>query len=628
MAQNDLPFFLYHQGDNIRAYNLLGCQYDSRDESAVFRVWAPNAASISVVGDWNDWNPQADIMTQVTDSGIWEAAASGVKPLQHYMFSILRRDDTRGLKSDPFAFFIEPGDDKAAIVYDLGSFEWRDQDWMKQRKKQSFRGKPLNMYELHPGSWKRRADGGYLSYSELADELVPYVSDMGYTHIELTPVMEHAHARSWGYQVFGYYAATSRFGEPRDLMAFIDRCHQAGIGVILDWVPSHFPKDAVGLAYFDGTSIYAPEESDISERREWGTSNFDFARPEVQSFLISNAIFWLETYHADGLSADSISAMIFGSTGARAYSGQPDRAFRAYSGVENSDAIAFLQKLNKTVSEECPGAIMIAEESSSWLIVTKPTYEDGLGFHLRRDNAWRDDILDYIRIDPIYRAMAHEKITESLYSAFNERFILPISHNEVVNGKKALISKMPGDIETKFAGVRAFLGYMMAHPGKKISFMGYEIGQFNEWDFASSLDWRLLDNPEHRRLFDYVKALNAFYRQTPALWEIDDNWDGFRWISSEDNTQNIIIFQRIDKKGKALTVVQNFAPVKRENYRFGIDRDGYYVEVFNSDRLEYGGWGNQNGTLRATEDPLHGFAHSLSMTIPPLSTVYIRRIGQ
>ncbi|MDR0469615.1 MAG: 1,4-alpha-glucan branching protein GlgB [Peptococcaceae bacterium] len=622
--QNDLPGYLFHQGTNFNAYDFFGCHFDAAGRRAVFRVWAPNAREISVVGDWNDWNDEIHAMRLISDTGVWEAVVYGVLAEQKYKYSILGFDGKKRLKADPFAFYAEISDSKASIVYNIDGYDWRDEDWMRERRFRALADKPVNIYEIHAGSWRAHIDEQPLSYTELADELIPYLTEMGYTHLELMPLMEHSFARSWGYQISGYFAPTSRYGEPYGLMALIDKCHEAGIGVILDWAPAHFSQEAHGLAEFDGAPLYEAKEPNGTEQMEWSTRRFDYGRTEVQSFLISNAIFWLNMYHADGLRAVSLSSILWLDHGKK----QGEWAPNSDGGNENIDAAHFLQKLNAAVSASCPGVVMIAEEPGPWPLVTTPVAEGGLGFHFKWNTDWTGDMMAYVSVDPIYRKLVHDKITSSLYYAFDENFILPVSHNEVVYGKRSLLDKMPGEYEWKFAGLKAFLGYMMAYPGKKLLFMGYETGQFREWAFDSPIEWMLLEYPAHRMLQDYVRALNRFYLSSPPLWEYDTSWEGFRWISADDSTQNIVIFMRVDKAGQSMVVLQNFAPVTREDYCFGVPDEGSYVEVFNSDSAIYGGWGHENGVLRTEETPLHGFPCSLRITAPPLSTVFFRYTGQ
>ncbi|MCL1848493.1 MAG: 1,4-alpha-glucan branching protein GlgB [Clostridiales bacterium] len=622
-APNELPIYLFHQGINLHAQDYFGCHFDQEAEHAVFRTWAPNAQAVSVVGDWNEWSEGAQPMRRISAGGVWEAEADDVRIWQRYKFSIQGADGTRRLKADPFAVHAETSGKTASIVYELGGYAWQDADWMRRRGIRVAFDKPLNIYELHVGSWRRSPEGARLSYTELADLLVPYLVDMGYTHVELLPIMEHPTSRSRGFRISGFYAATSRFGTPHDLMALIDRLHNAGIGVILAWSPSQFPNTDNSLAEFDGAPIYEVRDERAAGQRDWGTRHFDFSRPEVRSFLISNALFWLRIYHADGLRVDNVSAMLY--PGGRRGNGALSSG--AYAGQENSEAIEFLQQLNKAAAEICPGAMMIAEESSSWPMVTKPVNEGGLGFDYKWNLGWVNDMLDYVSVDPLFRKMVHEKITFSLYYSFDENYILPLHHEESQDGKHTLIEKMPGDYEWKFAGVRAFLGYMMAYPGKKLSFMGNEIGQFREWDYTSSVEWFLLDFPVHKQFQDYVKALNHLYLETPALWEIDNSWDGFQWICADDKMQNIAIFIRRDKNGNEIIVLQNFAPVLREGYLFGVPEEGIYVETLNSDHSKFGGQGNENAPLRALDKPMHGFPFSLQVTVPPLSTVFFRRLS-
>jgi len=618
---NELPVYLFHQGTNYRAYEFLGCHFDIKTGVAIFRTWAPKAKSVYLVGDFNDWNDGATQMTRISDGGVWETTVEGVIQYQRYKYAITSGRDGRVLKSDPYAFCSETDDKTASIVFDLDGYEWGDSKWQAKLKKRNNLDFPMNIYEVHLGSWMRDTEGQAFSYIELAERLIPYVKEMNYTHIELMPVMEHPFGGSWGYQICGFYAPTTRFGTPHEFMKFVDMCHQADIGVILDWVPSHFPKDEHGLIEYDGGPLYECHGLDRIENWEWGTRCFDYGRTEVQSFLVSNAIFWLDVYHADGLRVDAVSSMLYLDYGREAGEWTPN----TNGGNENLDAIAFLRKLNKTVFAEIPHAMMIAEESTAWPLVTKPIHDGGLGFNFKWNMGWMNDMLEYVEVDPFFRKGVHSKITFSFLYAFSENFVLPLSHDEVVHGKKSLLNKMPGDYEMKFAGLRVFLGYMMTHPGKKLTFMGAEFGQFREWDTETGLDWLLLDYPMHNNLKNYVKELGAFYLKTRALWEIDYSWDGFRWISDSDYDQNTIAFIRTDKKGENIISLINFAPVMREDYRIGVPEEGSYTEVFNSDQNEYGGWGHTNDkAIKAEDIAMHGFDYSVTVKAPPLAMVCLK----
>ena len=616
----DLPIYLFHQGTNFRAHELMGCHYDSATGAAVFRTWAPGAARISVVGDFNEWREDDIQMRRISGGGIWEATIYGVLPGQRYKYAVTSGGGKKILKGDPYAFFSETETQTASIVFDLNGYEWRDSEWQNAAGQKTIYDRPVNIYEVHLGSWMKGDNGENLGYEQIAERLIRHVKYMNYTHIELMPVMEHPFGGSWGYQVCGYFAPTSRFGNPHDFMRFIDMCHEAGIGVILDWVPAHFPKDSHGLIEFDGSPLYECQGSDRIEHKEWGTRCFDYGRTEVQSFLVSNAIYWLEVYHADGLRVDAVSSMLYLDYNRKPGAWSPN----TYGGNENLDAIAFLKKLSKAVFKAFPNVMLIAEESTAWPLVSKPVHDGGLGFNFKWNMGWMNDMFEYISYDPVFRRGIHEKITFSFFYAFSENYILPLSHDEVVHGKKSLLDKMVGDYETKFAGLRAFLGYMMTHPGKKLTFMGAEFGQFKEWDSSKQLDWFLLDYPMHAKLMQYTKALNAFYLETPELWEIDYSWDGFRWICDSDRDRNMLAFMRMDRKGGVIIVLQNFSPVARNDYIVGVPEKGIYMEIFNSDLAEYGGWGNANAKLRTEKIATHGFPQSITLTVPPLSTVCFR----
>ena len=616
---SDLPIYLFKQGNNMEAYRYFGAHLCAQDGQAgvVFRVWAPHAQAVSVVGDFNRWTPDADMMHKVADA-VWELFIPGMKAYDVYKFCITTPSGEQVYKADPYAFHAETRPANGSKVYDIGGYPWGDAAWDEAQKKRDVLNSPMLIYELHAGSWKMKEEGVPYNYSELADELIPYIKEMGYTHVELLPITEYPFDGSWGYQVTGYFAPTSRYGTPHDFMAFVDKLHQAGIGVILDWVPAHFPKDGYGLYMFDGAPCYEDPNPRRGEHKEWGTMVFNYGMPEVQSFLISSALFWVEQYHIDGLRVDAVASMLYLDYNRR--DGEWEQ--NVNGGKENLEAIAFLQKCNSTVLGRYPYKMMIAEESTAWPLVTKPASDGGLGFNFKWNMGWMNDMLSYMKTDPLFRAGNHGKVTFSFFYAFSENFVLPISHDEVVHGKCSLINKMPGDYEQKFANLRTFYGYMTAHPGKKLLFMGQEFGQFIEWDENRPLDWMLLGYDKHRQLQAYVKDLNAFYRETPAMWEIDYSWEGFQWIVPDDNQQSVIAFLRRDAKGKMVMVVCNFNPVLREGYEMGVPNAGSYKEVLNSDDPKYGGSGVTNGTVRSRKGAMHGFEQHVSLTLPPLSTLY------
>ncbi len=616
---SDLPIYLFRQGNNMEAYRYFGAHLCEQDGQAgvVFRLWAPHAKAVSVVGDFNDWVPAANPMQKV-DDGIWEVFIPGMKQFDVYKYCVTTPADELAYKADPYAFHAETRPSNGSKVYDLSGFTWSDSAWEEEQKKRDVINGPMLIYELHAGSWKMKADGVPYNYSELADELIPYILDMGYTHVELLPITEYPFDGSWGYQVSGYYAPTSRYGTPHDFMAFVDKMHRAGIGVILDWVPAHFPKDAYGLYMFDGAPCYEDPNPRRGEHKEWGTMVFNYGMPEVQSFLISSALFWIEQYHVDGLRVDAVASMLYLDYNRR--DGEWEQ--NVNGGKENLEAIAFLQKCNSTILGRYPHKMMIAEESTAWPLVTKPAADGGLGFNFKWNMGWMNDMLSYMKTDPLFRAGNHGKVTFSFFYAFSENFVLPISHDEVVHGKCSLINKMPGDYEQKFANLRTFYGYMAAHPGKKLLFMGQEFGQFIEWDENKPLDWMLLGYDKHHQLQSYVRDLNHFYRETPAMWEVDYSWEGFQWIVPDDNQQSVIAFLRRDTKGKMVLIVCNFNPVLREGYSMGVPNAGSYKEVLNSDDVKYGGTGVTNGTVRSKKGAMHGFEQHITLTLPPLSTLY------
>ncbi|MGN0490366.1 1,4-alpha-glucan branching protein GlgB [Ruminococcus sp.] len=618
------PLDQFLQGESAHAYEFLGSHFvnwDNRD-GVVFRVWAPNALSVSVVGDFNNWDTNANYMYKISDSGVWELFIEGVQEFACYKYCVETPWGERRLKTDPYAFHCETRPDNASRVYEIDGYEWHDENWLNFKKENPHKTQPINVYEVNAGSWRKNEDGTFYSYRQLADTLIPYVKNMGYTHIEFMPITEFPFDGSWGYQVTGYYAATSRYGEPKDLMYFIDRCHQEGVGVIIDWVPAHFPKDGHGLARFDGTGCYEYEDYRIGEHKEWGTYIFNYGRFEVTSFLISSAMFWLDMYHVDGIRVDAVASMLYLDYNRK----DGEWIANCYGGRENLVAVDFLQKLNTTVHMYHPEVMMIAEESTAWPNVTRyPIQDMGLGFDYKWNMGWMNDMLSYISLDPLWRNYHHDTLTFSMVYAFSENFMLPISHDEVVYGKGSLINKMPGGYDQKFAGVRGFITYMMAHPGKKLMFMGSEIGQFDEWNAEQQIQWDLLDYEKHRQLNHFFAEANKFYRDVPAMHENDYDWNGFQWIALDDYRQSVIAFRRIANDGSEIICVCNFQPVTRENYRIGVPYYGIYEEVFNSESEEFGGCGIANsGEIKAKKVKDHGLDYSIVLTLPPLGVTYYK----
>jgi len=622
-SENDVPLYLFHEGSNSNAYEYFGSHRKNKN-TVVFRVWAPDAKNVSVTGDFNNWSETENPMKPLKNSGgVWEAEIKNIKPYNMYKYCITAADGRTLMKCDPYGFHMETRPGTATKYYEIDDcYEWHDEKWVEGRNGKNIYESPVNIYEIHAGSWKQYDDGNFYSYRALADSLVPYVKKMGYTHIEFMPLTEYPFDGSWGYQVTGYFAATSRYGEPKDLMYLVDKCHENGIGVILDWVPAHFPKDANGLYEFDGGPLYEYSDPRKGEHYGWGTRVFDFGKNEVRSFLMSSASFWLKKYHLDGIRIDAVASMLYLDYDRKDGEWVPNKN----GGNENLEAVEFLQKLNENIFRDFPYAMMIAEESTSWPMVTKPVFSGGLGFNFKWNMGWMNDILRYFSLDGFFRKYNHDCITFSMFYAFSENFVLPISHDEVVHGKKSLIDKMPGSYDEKFAGVRAFLGYMMAHPGKKLMFMGQEFGQFIEWNYEKGLDWLLLDYPKHRALQNYFKKINEFYKANPAFWQIDYSWEGFSWISSDDKDNSVIAFRRIDEKGKEIIVVCNFTNVERCDYRIGIPKKGAYKIVFNSDDVDFGGEGKGNkGKLKTESINMHGFEQSISLDLPPMSAIYIKK---
>ena len=610
----------FSEGDELHAYAYLGCHRAMRDgvEGYVFRLWAPNAHGVSVTGDWNFWNPD-DLPMQWLKNGVWEGFSAFAKEGDSYKFCIRRADGNRIYKSDPYSFRTAALPDTSSRICTLDGYEWQDAAYRRQQGKKKLLDCPMNIYELHFGSWKRKPDGSCYNYEELAEELIPYLKDMGYTHLELMPLAEHPYDPSWGYQITGYYAPTSRYGEPKQLMSFVDKCHRAGIGVILDWVPAHFPKDENGLYEFDGTCCYELSDPMMNEHPHWTTRIFDFGKGEVQSFLISNAVYWLEMYHIDGLRVDAVASMLYLDYGRQEY--RPNK----YGGKENLEAVAFLRKLNRAIFSVRRNAITAAEESTAFPLVTKPDYDGGLGFLFKWNMGWMNDMLRYMSLDPLFRKGSHNCLTFSMTYAYSENFILPLSHDEVVHGKGSLIGKMPGDYEDKFHNLRTLFGFMMGHPGKKLSFMGNEFAQFSEWRCDQGLDWMLLDYEKHRQMQDYVRDLNHFYLANSSLWNNDTDWNGFQWIVVDDCDNSVVSFRRLDHRGRELICVCNFCPVKREGYRMGLPRMGCYEPVFSSDDVKYGGRGTQLPSVAAHKIPLHGCDYSGEFTLAPMSVTFYKR---
>ena len=614
---NNMAEYLFHEGTNYHSHKYLGSFLDG--DKCKFRVWAPNAVKVFVTGEFCSWHPHTHEMKLINDKGIFEVEISGIKQYDAYKYVIVTKSGTELWKADPYAKHAETRPLTASKVYSLPSYEWKDSKWMKSREV-PYHG-PMNIYEVHLGSWKHHEDGKELSYRELAHTLVDYVKDMNYTHIELLPVTEYPYDKSWGYQATGYFSPTSRYGTPEDFMYFVDCCHQNNIGVILDWVPGHFTKDAHGLYEFDGTHCYEYSDTRKMEHEGWGTRVFDYGRNEVRSFLTSSAVSWIEDYHIDGIRVDAVSSMIFLN-----YCRDEDKSARnIYGGFENLEAIDFLKNLNLYVKENYPGVSMIAEESTSYPKVTAAVEHGGLGFDFKWNMGWMNDSLDYLETDPFFRKGVHNKFTFSMHYAFSENFILPISHDEVVHGKKSLLDKSPVPYEDKFGNFKAFLGYMYAHPGKKLTFMGIDIAQFIEWDEERELDWLLMLYPKHVFTHRYVKELNKYYKSTPALWENDSDWDGFKWHVVDDNNNNVFAFSRIDRSGKEVLVVTNFSNQVLKHYKIGVNTWGSYKIALNSDAKKYDGLAISNRNLKTINKEKNEFKYTLSINIPPYTTMYIEK---
>ncbi|MBE7033566.1 MAG: 1,4-alpha-glucan branching protein GlgB [Ruminococcaceae bacterium] len=627
-VKNENPFITtsqlaqFNNGTNFRTYEFMGAIpseiYGERGYS--FAVWAPNAQSVSVVGDFNGWDTESHPMNPQGSSGVWHCFIKGIKDGQCYKYFIRCKDGSAIYKADPYARYSQLPPETASVIYDDSGFNWEDKKWMDNRKKTAPYAKPMLIYEMHLGSWRTHPDGSLKNYREIADELCPYLNEMGYTHVELMPLTEFPFDGSWGYQVTGYFSATSRYGTPKDLMYFVNKCHESGISVIMDWVPAHFPRDAHGLAKFDGTPIYEYPNPLKGEHKEWGTLVFDYGRKEVVSFLMSSAFYWLDMFHIDGLRVDAVSSMLYLDYGREEY--MPNK----YGGKENLEAIEFLQNLNIAAFSEYPNILMIAEESTAWPSVTKPVSDGGLGFNFKWNMGWMNDMLRYMSMDPYFRKDNHNLLTFSMMYAFSENYILPLSHDEVVHGKCSLVEKMSGLYGQKFDSLRAFFMYKMAHPGKKLLFMGGEIAQFIEWRYYEQLEWHLLEQDSHKKFHEFMRQLNHFYKDSKPMWEIEDSWDGFEWINADDRDRSVVSFvRRGRKKTDEIIVVCNFTPVEYRDYVVGVPRSGTYAPVLSSDDMEFGGGGRKIKPTSAKKKPLNSMPYSITVDIPPMSAVYLKR---
>lgn len=624
---SETDIYLFHEGTNYRSYSMLGAHTATGEggTGVRFTVWAPQATYVGLAGDHNAWDGTQDVdsLYKIPDSGFWSRFFPGIEPGTFYKYRIIGADGESFLKADPFAFKAEVRPATASVVTDLNGYRWGDAAW--RRRSKSPYNQPINIYEMHFGTWRQKENGEFYTYQEMSGLLIPYLLEMGYTHVEFMPLAEHPYDLSWGYQGTGYFAATSRYGEPHELMYLIDQLHQAGIGVILDWVPAHFAKDAHGLRMFDGSPLYEYADPMLAERPGWGTLSFDFSKPEISSYLISNALFWFDYYHIDGMRVDAVTSML------RLDFEKESHQYRRnkHGGLENLEAISFIQNLNKAVFQFYPKALMMAEESSAWPGVTAPVHEGGLGFNYKWNMGWMNDTLGYIERDFGARPYHHNLLTFPICYAYAENYTLPLSHDEVVHGKKSLLDKMPGSYEQKFAGLRQLLGYQITHPGKKLLFMGGEFGQFIEWKDQDQLDWFLLDYESHRRMLSYTAALNKFYLSEKALWELDHEQEGYQWIDADDHAQSVVSYIRRGKRpSDTLLIVINFQPFERLDYRIGVPRAGTYEEVFSSEDLTFGGSGVHNIAQKSSKVEWHNQLNSIEVTLPPLSFLVFKKAGR
>lgn len=619
---SQMQTYLFNIGENYRSYEFLGCHKSDLD-SWRFAVWAPNAKAVKVACDKNGWTGNGNELEQIGETGVWVGVFSDFENGDYYKYAITAPDDTVYLRSDPYAIRCELRPGTASVVYSEAEFKWTDKHWIDKRKKTDAIHSPMNIYECNIGSWKIHDYGSYYTYEELADELIPYLVDMGYTHLELMPLTEYPFDGSWGYQVTGYFAATSRYGTPAQLKTFINKCHKAGISVIMDWVPAHFPRDGHGLRMFDGTPCYEYADWREGEHKDWGTMVFDFAKGEVISFLMSSAYFWAEEYHIDGLRVDAVSSMLY-----RDYSrNDGEWVANKYGGNGNLEAVELLRRINKTMCTEKPGFLMIAEESTAWPLVTAPPEDGGLGFNFKWNMGWMNDTLRYVSMDPYFRKDNHTLLTFMMMYAYSENFILPLSHDEVVHGKKSLLDKMFGDYNQKFDAYKAFLTYYMTMPGKKLMFMGGEIGQFLEWRFDDQLEWNILDIDKHKMLNQYIKALNHMYTEEKALWQLEQSWDGFEWINEADNENSVVSYMRKGKKKDDLLVVAaNFTALDRRNYKLGVPYEGEYEVILHSNSTEFGGERKINKMTYVTKhEQFKDMEYTLSVPIDGNSAMILKR---
>lgn len=624
-GMNEDAIYLFHQGTNYQVYQLLGCHFIEweGEEGFRFAVWAPHAKRVAIAADFNEWKGQTHELTRLNDEGIWVGFFSDIPPNTAYKYHITTADNEMILKADPYAGQAEIRPRTASLTPSLEVYEWKDTAWQKEMRTYNPYTSPISIYEVHLGSWKLKENGDHLTYTELAETLIPYVLNLGFTHIELLPLAEHPFDLSWGYQITGYYAVTSRYGTPEEFKAFVDTCHRAGIGVIMDWVPGHFCKDDFGLRQFDGEALYEYRDLKKAEKHNWGTLAFDFGRPEVQSFLVSNAIYWLEEFHIDGIRVDAVASMLYLNFDRSEHEG---KIFNSYGGEENLEATAFLRKLNKTVFQYRPNALMMAEDSTDYPLITAPTYLGGLGFNFKWNMGWMNDMLEYMEMDPIYRKWHHNLVTFSFMYTFTENFLFPLSHDEVVHGKKSLLSKMPGDQWQQFAGLRLLIGYMFSHPGKKLLFMGAELALYSEWKDKEELDWHLLDYPLHKGMFDYIKAIHCLFKGEPALYELDHEPEGFAWIDPHQIDQSVIAFRRRAKcKKEELVIVCNFTPNVHYDYKIGVPEPGVYEEIFNSDAEIFGGSGQYNDEHFSFPKKWHGLEQHIKIKVAPLAVMIFKR---